>query len=69
MWSFLPMTDTAPGKPSAAWSINSGREARPEAPPQLSTQFNVYSFFVRDPNGYKLEFQSFRDPAWGAGTA
>lgn len=36
----------------------------PEGPPAFSAQFNVYAFFVRDPNGYRLEFQSFRDPAW-----
>lgn len=40
-----------------------------EGPPQLSAQFNVYSFFVRDPNGYKLEFQTFRDPRWREATA
>lgn len=40
----------------------------PEAPPHLSEQFNVYSFFVNDPNGYKLEFQTFRDPAWAQAT-
>ena len=36
----------------------------PEAPPVLHAAFNVYSFFVLDPNGYRLEFQTFRDPAW-----
>lgn len=32
--------------------------------PHLSEKFNVYAFFCRDPNGYILEFQSFRDPRW-----
>lgn len=41
----------------------------PEAPPERSAAFNVYSFFVRDPNGYRLEFQSFLDPAWQRATA
>ena len=35
-----------------------------EAPPRLSEAFNVYSFFTRDPSGYRIEFQSFRDPVW-----
>lgn len=35
-----------------------------EGPPALSEAFNVYSFFARDPNGYRIEFQTFRDPAW-----
>jgi catechol 2,3-dioxygenase-like lactoylglutathione lyase family enzyme len=40
------------------------RGAPLEAPPSLSEAFNVYSFFTRDPNGYRIEFQTFRDPAW-----
>ncbi|WP_374446783.1 VOC family protein [Stella sp.] len=35
-----------------------------EAPPRLSEEFQVYAFFVRDPNGYVLEVQQFRSPAW-----
>ncbi len=35
-----------------------------EAPPRLSPEFNVYAFFVRDPNGYVLEVQEFRSPDW-----
>lgn len=30
-------------------------------PPRRLEQFGVYSFFVRDPNGYVIEFQQF-DP-------
>ena len=44
------------------------RGITPEAPPQHSGRFNVYSFFVNDPNGYKLEFQTFLDPAWAQAT-
>ncbi len=40
------------------------RGAAPETPPARSAAFNVYAFFVRDPNGYLLEFQTFLDPAW-----
>jgi predicted enzyme related to lactoylglutathione lyase len=37
-----------------------------EAPPRLSETFNVYGFFAFDPNGYRIEFQEFRDPRWPA---
>ena len=37
---------------------------RLEQEPLLNPTYNVYHFFVRDPNGYLLEFQEFRDPAW-----
>lgn len=32
--------------------------------PMRSEQFNIYNFFTRDPNGYRIEFQQFLDPAW-----
>lgn len=32
--------------------------------PRYSEQFQVYNLFVRDPNGYLLEFQQFRDSRW-----
>ncbi|MDA0653066.1 MAG: VOC family protein, partial [Proteobacteria bacterium] len=35
-----------------------------EAPPSENARFNIYHFFLRDPDGYKLEIQTFRDPAW-----
>lgn len=35
-----------------------------EAPPSYSEAFRVYGAFFRDPNGYLVEVQSFRDPAW-----
>ena len=38
------------------------------AAPQHSAQFNVYSFFALDPNGYRIEFQRFLDPAWPVAT-
>jgi len=37
-----------------------------EAPPALSERFNVYHMFLHDLDGYKLEIQQFRDPAWPA---
>ncbi|MEQ8370516.1 MAG: VOC family protein [Alphaproteobacteria bacterium] len=40
-----------------------------EGPPVLHRTFNVYGFFFRDPNGYLLEFQEFRDTAWPGNTA
>lgn len=33
-----------------------------ENEPGLSERFNVYQFFVRDPNGYLVEVQRFNDP-------
>ncbi len=33
-----------------------------ESEPELSERFNVYQFFVRDPNGYLLEVQRFLEP-------
>lgn len=33
-----------------------------ESAPSLSERFNVYQFFVRDPNGYLLEIQRFMEP-------
>ncbi|MEL6150346.1 MAG: VOC family protein [Chloroflexota bacterium] len=35
-----------------------------EKPPTLHETYNIYHIFVRDPNGYLLEFQTFKDPAW-----
>jgi catechol 2,3-dioxygenase-like lactoylglutathione lyase family enzyme len=35
-----------------------------EHPPQLNPIYNIYHFFVRDPNGYLLEIQAFLDPRW-----
>lgn len=37
-----------------------------EKPPTLNLQYNIYQMFVRDPNGYLIEIQTFRDPAWPA---
>ncbi len=35
-----------------------------DAPPSKNETFNIYHFFLRDPDGYKLEIQCFLDPAW-----
>jgi catechol 2,3-dioxygenase-like lactoylglutathione lyase family enzyme len=35
-----------------------------DGPPSLSGSGNVHSVFFRDPNGYMLELQEFRDPRW-----
>ena len=42
--------------------ISNGAEI--EAPPVQNTDFNIYHFFLRDPDGYLLEVQRFCDPAW-----
>ena len=38
------------------------RGATSLGPPKLGQ--SAYTFFIRDPNGYLLEFQKFVDPAW-----
>ena len=35
-----------------------------ENAPAFNPTYNIYHCFVRDPNGYLLEIQSFRDPMW-----
>jgi catechol 2,3-dioxygenase-like lactoylglutathione lyase family enzyme len=35
-----------------------------EKKPTLNPVYNIYHTFLRDPNGYLLEIQQFRDPAW-----
>ncbi len=36
-----------------------------ENTPGTSERFNVYQFFLRDPNGYLVEIQRFNDPLEG----
>lgn len=33
--------------------------------PRLNEKFQIYHFFVRDPDGYLVEIQKFIDPRWG----
>ena len=35
-----------------------------EKPPTFYEAYNIYHLFVRDPNGYLIEIQTFLDPAW-----
>jgi len=35
-----------------------------EREPAFSERFQVYSCLFHDPNGYRIEIQSFRDPDW-----
>ncbi len=37
-----------------------------EGPPRENPDFKIYNFFACDPDGYRLEFQRFLDPAWPA---
>ncbi len=37
-----------------------------EKPPAHNPDYNIYHCFLRDPNGYLLEIQEFRNPAWAA---
>jgi catechol 2,3-dioxygenase-like lactoylglutathione lyase family enzyme len=35
-----------------------------EKTPQFNEKFNIYHLFVRDPAGYLVEIQEFKDPKW-----
>jgi catechol 2,3-dioxygenase-like lactoylglutathione lyase family enzyme len=35
-----------------------------EKVPQFNPQYNIYHCFIRDPAGYLVEIQEFKDPAW-----
>lgn len=35
-----------------------------EKEPQLYPRYNVYHAFYRDPDGFLIEIQEFRDPEW-----
>jgi catechol 2,3-dioxygenase-like lactoylglutathione lyase family enzyme len=42
----------------------SGRGVEIEHEPRHNPTYNIYHFFLRDPNGYRLEIQRFEDPRW-----
>ena len=33
-----------------------------ESPPKMNDKYNIYHFFIRDPEGRKVEFQHFINP-------
>lgn len=35
-----------------------------DAAPTGNDEYNIYHCFMKDPDGYQIEIQSFRDPAW-----
>jgi catechol 2,3-dioxygenase-like lactoylglutathione lyase family enzyme len=37
-------------------------DIRPDNPPTISSEYGIYHFFVRDPDGHLLEVQQFLDP-------
>lgn len=37
-----------------------------EKPPAHNPRYNIYHCFLRDPNGYLIEIQTFLDPSWPA---
>jgi catechol 2,3-dioxygenase-like lactoylglutathione lyase family enzyme len=37
-----------------------------EAPPKHNPEYRIYHFFLRDPNGYRLEVQRFDDTGWAS---
>jgi len=42
----------------------SSRGVEIEHEPRLKADYEIYHFFLRDPNGYLLEIQRFEDPRW-----
>lgn len=40
------------------------QEVTIEKPPTLNEKYNIYHLFIRDPNNYLVEVQTFLDPAW-----
>lgn len=48
-----------------AWYLRLTQAGIPcEHDPRVNPEYQIYHFFVRDPNGYLLEFQRFLDDAW-----
>ena len=39
-----------------------------EHAPRVNERYRIYHFFVRDPDGYRLEVQRFLDEAWDKST-
>ena len=37
---------------------------KPESKPKYSVQFNITHFFVKDPDGHRVEIQTFHDSDW-----
>jgi predicted enzyme related to lactoylglutathione lyase len=35
-----------------------------DSPPKENAEYGIYHFFAKDPDGNRLEFQRFLDPAW-----
>jgi catechol 2,3-dioxygenase-like lactoylglutathione lyase family enzyme len=40
-----------------------------EKPPAFNPTYNIYHCFLRDPSGYLIEIQTFRDPTWPQASA
>jgi hypothetical protein len=40
------------------------KDINTDGKPRLNERFQIYHFFATDPDGYRIEVQQFRDPAW-----
>ena len=38
-------------------------------PPKINPVYDIYHFFLRDPDGYTLEIQQFLEPVWENGVS
>jgi len=36
-------------------------------PPKINPEYDIYHFFLKDPDGYLVEIQQFLDPTWADG--
>lgn len=41
-----------------------GRDVTIEKPPTMNEKYQIYHLLARDPDGYIIEIQEFRDPNW-----
>jgi catechol 2,3-dioxygenase-like lactoylglutathione lyase family enzyme len=49
----------------AGWAkVLTERGAELEGPPAVNPAFGIHHFFLRDPDGHRLEIQRFLDPRW-----
>lgn len=47
-----------------AWHERLTDAGLPAEPPSFNPKYNIYHFFVRDPDGHLVEIQRFDDPRW-----
>ena len=46
------------------YALAAARRRRRGKEPVMNATYNIYHFFMRDPDGYLVEIQRFLDPNW-----